>query len=216
MNSVGILNCRFTGDENNAAPVTFAERGDVVTRQAHAAHDIDVEQFLPFGVGQRLERLAHIHRAEIVDENIDFRDRLGHDARAFRGGQIAGDAAEHPLGVGFLDPGDCRIHAGPGPAVHPDMGAIFGEPGGDRDPDSGGRTGHQCCPARQIQIYGCPPSTRRFSPAATCTPVKIDCKRKCRQMEILRFSSTIRPGCNIECVGDGRSAQIASLYSSGP
>ena len=61
--------------KNNAAPIALAHRGQIQARQPRAAQDIHIEEVLPVGIADVLER-SHLEDAQVIHQNVDLRVHL--------------------------------------------------------------------------------------------------------------------------------------------
>jgi hypothetical protein len=81
----------FAGDKNDAAPVSFSHPGKISATQPHARHHVDIEQSLPFRVGNLFERFR-LENAEIVDQDVDLRQTTEEVLATGWTGEVFGDA----------------------------------------------------------------------------------------------------------------------------
>ena len=109
-------------------------------RQAHAGHDVDLEEPRPFAV-RDLEEVLRAEDADIVHENVG--GRLGlHQRRAPLGGaEIGRHAADRGAGTACSQRGERGIDGGLLAAVDHDLAPAAAEALGDGEADAGGRAG---------------------------------------------------------------------------
>ena len=134
----------------------------VMARQAHPAHEVDLDHPLPLVVADLLER-ARLEDAEIVDQDRDLGEALAAPAprpERCRGRRPAAPAAPR---VGRGDGGHRLGHARLGAAVDDHPGALGGQRLGDGEADAGGGAGDERQLAGELQIHGVPPFRRARS-----------------------------------------------------
>src|SRR5947208_10037946 len=92
----------LAGDENDATPIGRFHPQQIMTRQAHAAHKVYLDNCVPIIIGDLLERLRLVY-AHVIDKNIDVRRSLDAFGNSVRRGEIYGDAADFRVANLFPD-----------------------------------------------------------------------------------------------------------------
>jgi len=110
---------RLAGDENDPPPSARQHRRQIVTRQAHSAHDIGIEVALPIGVGDRLER-RRLENPEIVHQDVGLPSEPHELRHALRAGEIGGDPFDAATRDLFLESLSRRLHGAGAAAVDDD------------------------------------------------------------------------------------------------
>jgi hypothetical protein len=149
----GNLDGGFAGDEKDAAPVLFAHAGEVVAGEADAAHDVDLEEAEPFGVGDLSEWFG-IEDADVVDEDVGGGEGGDDGFGAGGAGEVGGDSGDVGVGNAGADSGDGVVDAGLGAAVDGDVRAFAGEGLGDGETDAGCRPGDESGFSCEPEIHG--------------------------------------------------------------
>ena len=100
---------RLRRDEDDPAPACGLHARQVMARQPHAAHEVDLDHPLPFGVGDLLER-ARLEDAQIVDQDVEVGKALRSPARPPRRcrGRPRAAPASAPGWVGGCSPSPRR------------------------------------------------------------------------------------------------------------
>jgi hypothetical protein len=62
----------FAGDKDDTPPIVRQHARQIMARQAHVAHDVDIEEPLPLGIIDLRERLG-AEDAEVLDQDIHLR-----------------------------------------------------------------------------------------------------------------------------------------------
>ena len=143
----------FARHEHHASPLLGIEHAlQVVARQAHAAHDVDLEHGAPVLVGRVEEGLGLVD-AEVVDQDVDRRKALDDGGAAFGGGQVDGRALRLGRRDGALDLGRGLGHRRLGAPVDDHGRAHAGQADGGCEADALGRAGDERHLACQVQIH---------------------------------------------------------------
>ncbi len=140
---LGNLQPGFARQKQYPAPATLSHVGCIVARQADCAHYIDVEETLPFLIGDIKERFG-FEDAEIVHQDVGIRHLLEQQCRAFLRTEIGGDALQTSGGEFVADLRQRLVDALLGAAVHQYRRSGLRQAEGDRQADAGGRTTHDC------------------------------------------------------------------------
>ena len=145
----------FAGDEQHAAPAVPRHLRGVVAREADAAHDVDLEQTVPLGVGNFEGRLALVD-AEVVDEDVDLRRVGEYGGGSLRGGAIRSDAVQ-TCPRDFLADGRHRlVHVRLLAAGDGHMRTFPSEALGNGVADAAGGARHERTPTLKLQIHAFP------------------------------------------------------------
>ncbi|MNF94721.1 hypothetical protein D3C84_774390 [compost metagenome] len=131
------LQGRFTGQEQHPAPATLGHARCVMPRQAHRAHDVDLEKQLPVFIGQ-LEKALGLEDAEVVDQDVGLRHFGKQPGGAFGTAQVRGKPRDASAGQlqanvlqGLIDPFLAT-------AIDHHVGTRLGQAYGNRQTDTGG------------------------------------------------------------------------------
>ncbi len=138
-------------DENDAAPIAFAHRREIQPREPRAAQHVHIEESLPVGVGNLLERLD-LEDTEVVHQNIDDRMLAHQGLRDRCHAEVAGESNHVAFGL-RLHRGHGALHGGLRPPIDDDGRAFARERSRDGIADARGGTGDQRNFLRQFQIH---------------------------------------------------------------
>src|SRR5260221_4947754 len=142
---------RFTGDEDDPAPVPLQHAREIRPGQPSAAQHVNLKVAAPVRVGYRREVLDLVN-PEIVDKDVHSRRCTHQDGGAFLcRGVSEYDAAT--VAAGFANAADrpvelCLVAAG-----DDHRGAFDGKLAGDLEADAGGRAGDEGGFVVQLQIH---------------------------------------------------------------
>ena len=126
-----------------------------MTRQAHPAHEVDLDHLLPLVVPDLLER-ARLEDAEIVDQDRDVGEAVDRQLGTLGRAEIRGERLQLCCRMSFGDGGHRISHAGLGPAVDDHPRTLGGQCLGDGEADARGGAGDERQLAGELQIHGVP------------------------------------------------------------
>ncbi len=143
----------FAGNENDAPPVLLQHAGKVVAREANAAEHVDFKKTQPIGIGN-IEKRFDFEDAEVVDEDVGFRDLLDEGLHPGGSSEVRRDAAEIRISDALADLLESRADASFGTAIDDHSCAFSRKCRGDGEANACGRAGHDCDLALESQVHG--------------------------------------------------------------
>src|ERR1700722_10938283 len=133
----------LAGDENNPAPIFFAHAREIMTREAHAAHNVGFEEAHPIFVGNFFEGFW-FEDAHVIDQDVHGLDRLDQFRATVSIGNVGGNAGDIGAGMSFSNFGNGGIYTFLRSSIHHYRRAFCGQSSRCGKTDSGCGAGYQC------------------------------------------------------------------------
>jgi len=147
------VQCRFRGNEHNAAPLPLDHPLGIGTGQAHAGHYVHIEKALPDLV-RCVEEVLRAVDANVVDQDVHLR-QLRNQLRAPVGiADIGYHASYRCSRTGLLDGCDRSVYRRLASAVDDDVCTSLGKALGDGEANTHRGTGDKGSLGAQIDFHG--------------------------------------------------------------